>query len=149
MKENTYEYRFGTKASLILKVGKETKTIEFHDGLKSPRKIYPHFSTTDPEIQNAISEHKLFKTGVIRLVKSKDISTTTTSVSNSTETTGKTNNASETGTETSGTVVEDVTKVQQAKEWLIDNAGAKLSDLPNKEAILNFAAAKGIVFPNL
>ncbi len=45
--------------------------------------------------------------------------------------------------------VDSVNTVQEAREWLISHNDAKASELPNKAAVLAFASAKGVVFPNL
>lgn len=46
-------------------------------------------------------------------------------------------------------VYDEVTTVQAAKDILVEKHGVKVSNLPNKGAILSFAAENNILFPNL
>jgi len=125
----------------------ETKTIIFDGGFNIPFIKKSFFTTNDHKIQEALEKSKLFNS-IFRLADvieeqvayevvedKKDIST-------------------ESITETEVEVTEnqkvypDVTRVQDAKEVLIE-LGVSPKLLKNKEEVLSQAKAIGVVFPNL
>lgn len=131
-----YYLQLHTEVELKKDGEKVKRRIDFTGGQRAPRRINGRFTTTDPEIQEAIEKHPSYGTK-FTLMKGKKGA----------------QKAKPKEPEGSEKVVnKDVTTVPEAKAFLTDSEkefGVKLSEIQNKEAILSKAKELNVEFPNL
>ena len=110
-------------------LGKGSVTLHFQGGaIDSALRRDATFSTTNPVEQAIVERLPEFKKGVIKLVRT--IGTEPAKVA-------------EAG------VIAEVTTLQQARQYLMDNFEVTIEELQSKAKVLEAAKEKGITFPNL
>jgi len=135
----TYEYRQGDTALVTLKVGLDLKSIKFTGGTKKPTKKLPTFRTGEKALQEAIERCIQYKKKKI-VLKSTENSQHYVAPDGEVKYKDTTKEIKE---------IPDITTVQEAKEYLLDKYNLKISDLPNKSAVLDKAFEKSISFSDL
>jgi len=123
----------------------ETKTIIFDGGFNIPFIKKSFFTTNDPKIQEALEKSKLFNS-IFRLADVIDEQVTYEVVEDKKDV--STESITETEVTENQKVYPEVTRVQDAKEVLIE-LGVSPKLLKNKEEVLSQAKAIGVIFPNL
>jgi hypothetical protein len=139
MIKKTYEYKGGTSALVTVPYEGGVKSFEFKGGKLQPYVRKPYLVLEAEKDQKALEASKQFKMKHIRLVGEESVKGEPSIYSIEPQ-----------PSETELTPVEGIEKVQQAKEYMLDNyEDLKAGDLPNKDAILKKAAEKMISFPDL
>lgn len=113
---------------IFIKVRKENRVYTFHfnnGSVSGSGRIPASFLTEKKEEQELIESHRMFKNGIIKIAEEIQMPD---------EEVEKKNVA--------------ITTLQQAREVLIAN-GASMSELQNKQAVLETAKKMNIDFPNL
>jgi len=123
----------------------ETKTIIFDGGFNIPFIKKSFFTTNDPNIQEALEKSKLFNS-IFRLANVIDEQVAYEVVEDKKDV--STESITETEVTENQKVYPEVTRVQDAKEVLIE-LGVSPKLLKNKEEVLSQAKAIGVIFPNL
>jgi hypothetical protein len=123
----------------------ETKTVIFDGGFNIPFIKKSFFTTNDPKIQEALEKSKLFNS-IFRLADVIDEQVTYEVVEDKKDV--STESITETEVTENQKVYPEVTRVQDAKEVLIE-LGVSPKLLKNKEEVLSQAKAIGVIFPNL
>lgn len=125
---------------LSVKMGAKIVGIEFTGGSRQPRRLKPKYTTGNKEVQDAIERTPQFKKGKIKIKKAVDAAPRVSAESSEIRTQAVSDDLKK---------VPGITKVQDAKEYLIDNKEVKAADLPNKAEVIKVAAENGIAFPDL
>lgn len=123
--------------SVLIPINNAKLRVNFTNGVINSNGITPAtFSTSDPVVQTAIENNKLYQKGLIKLDKKWKIG----------EIEPLQNEVQE--NEDSYTVYTDVKSVQSAREVLIRDYKIPLSELQDKERIKNKAEELKVKFPN-
>lgn len=123
--------------SVLIPINNAKLRVNFTNGVINSNGITPAtFSTSDPVVQTAIENNKLYQKGLIKLDKKWKIG----------EIEPLQNDVQE--NEDSYTVYTDVKSVQSAREVLIRDYKIPLSELQDKERIKNKAEELKVKFPN-
>lgn len=123
--------------SVLIPINNAKLRVNFTNGVINSNGITPAtFSTSDPVVQTAIENNKLYQKGLIKLDKKWKIG----------EIEPLQNEVQE--NEDSYTVYTDVKSVQSAREVLISDYKIPLSELQDKERIKNKAEELKVKFPN-
>lgn len=123
--------------SVLIPINNAKLRVNFTNGVINSNGITPAtFSTSDPVVQTAIENNKLYQKGLIKLDKKWKIG----------EIEPLQNEVQE--NEDSYTVYTDVKSVQSAREVLIREYKIPLSELQDKERIKNKAEELKVKFPN-
>lgn len=123
--------------SVLIPINNAKLRVNFTNGVINSNGITPAtFSTSDPVVQTAIENNKLYQKGLIKLDKKWKIG----------EIEPLQNEVQE--NEDSYTVYADVKSVQSAREVLIRDYKIPLSELQDKERIKNKAEELKVKFPN-
>ena len=124
----TYRTINSFKFSAAITVGGHVRFIDFLHGTNFPEIKNGIFSTDNKELQDAIEKNHLFgkefQLEVFEQPKQEEKELDNLEVITS----------------------DDVKNTQQAKEWLINNKGLKLAQLPNKEVVIQKALENNIRF---
>lgn len=121
--------------------GKTKRRVVFSGGIRSPRRIPGTFSTNDPVLQEALESDTGFNKSW-RLKKEKLLEKEKQEVANTIK-------ESMPEEQPASLVVDDVTTVKSAKEYLTEKHGIKVSELPNRNAVIAKAKEVNVEFPNL
>lgn len=123
--------------SVLIPINNAKLRVNFTNGVINSNGITPAtFSTSDPVVQTAIENNKLYQKGLIKLDKKWKIG----------EIEPLQNEVQE--NKDSYTVYTDVKSVQSAREVLIRDYKIPLSELQDKERIKNKAEELKVKFPN-
>ena len=130
MKVKTYCIYGFVERYVTTKLGKGSISFHFKDGIADSSGLTPATYITKNEFEQAVIEALPdFKNGTIRLQNVQVVEPVKV--------------------ETMRISAEDITTLTAAKQYLIEQHGAKMEELQGKAAILAFAAKKDVVFPNL
>lgn len=140
-KTELYKKRYAihgkVEMSVLIPINNAKLRVNFTNGVINSNGITPAtFSTSDPVVQTAIENNKLYQKGLIKLDKKWKIG----------EIEPLQNEVQE--NEDSYTVYTDVKSVQSAREVLIRDYKIPLSELQDKERIKNKAEELKVKFPN-
>ena len=123
--------------SVLIPINNAKLRVNFTNGVINSNGITPAtFSTSDPVVQTAIENNKLYQKGLIKLDKKWKIGEIEPLQEEVQE------------NEDSYTVYTDVKSVQSAREVLIRDYKIPLSELQDKERIKNKAEELKVKFPN-
>lgn len=123
--------------SVLIPINNAKLRVNFTNGVINSNGITPAtFSTSDPVVQTAIENNKLYQKGLIKLDKKWKIGEIEPLQKEVQE------------NEDSYTVYTDVKSVQSAREVLIRDYKIPLSELQDKERIKNKAEELKVKFPN-
>lgn len=124
--------------SVLIPVNNAKLRVNFTNGVINSNGITPAtFSTSDPVVQTAIENNRLYEKGLIKLDKKWKI--------------GEVEEAKEESTEketSEYTNYPDVKNAQSAREVLIRDYNVSLAELQDKERIKNKAEELKVKFPN-
>lgn len=133
--------------SVLIPLNNAKLRVNFANGVITPSGITPAtFSTSDPIVQTAIENHRLYIKGMIKLEKSFKIGEV--EVNDEKSVSGEDKNEKETGSQSSVKSYPDVKNVQSAREILISEYSIPIAELQDKERIKMKAEELGIEFPN-
>ena len=133
--------------SVLIPLNNAKLRVNFANGVITPSGITPAtFSTSDPIVQTAIENHRLYIKGMIKLEKSFKIGEV--EVNDEKSVSGEDKNEKETGSQSSVKSYPDVKNVQSAREILISEYSIHIAELQDKERIKMKAEELGIEFPN-
>lgn len=131
--------------SVLIPVNNAKLRVNFANGVITPSGITPAtFSTSDPIVQTAIENHRLYIKGMIKLEKSFKIG----EVEVNDEKPVSDEDKNEKEPESSVKSYPDVKNVQSAREILISEYSIPIAELQDKERIKMKAEELGIEFPN-
>lgn len=140
MIKKTYEYKGGTSALVTVAFKGSVKSFEFKGGKLQPYIRKPYLVLEAEEDQKALEASKQFKMKHIKLTKEEEVKGEPSVYSIEPQ--------AQKPSELKP--IEGIDKVQQAKEYLLENfEDLKAGDVPNKEAIFKVAEEKGLSFPDL
>lgn len=133
--------------SVLIPLNNAKLRVNFANGVITPSGITPAtFSTSDPIVQTAIENHRLYIKGMIKLEKSFKIGEV--EVNDEKPVSGEDKNEKEAGSQSSVKSYPDVKNVQSAREILISEYSIPIAELQDKERIKMKAEELGIEFPN-
>lgn len=133
--------------SVLIPLNNAKLRVNFANGVITPSGITPAtFSTSDPIVQTAIENHKLYIKGMIKLEKSFKIGEV--EVNDEKPVSDEDKNEKEAGSQSSVKSYPDVKNVQSAREILISEYSIPIAELQDKERIKIKAEELGIEFPN-
>ncbi|WP_304241580.1 hypothetical protein [Phocaeicola plebeius] len=133
--------------SVLIPVNNAKLRVNFANGVITPAGITPAtFSTSDPIVQTAIENHRLYIKGMIKLEKSFKIGEV--EVNDEKPVSDEDKNEKEAGSQSSVKSYPDVKNVQSAREILISEYSIPIAELQDKERIKMKAEELGIEFPN-
>lgn len=133
--------------SVLIPLNNAKLRVNFANGVITPSGITPAtFSTSDPIVQTAIENHRLYIKGMIKLEKSFKIGEV--EVNDEKSVSGEDKNEKETGSQSSVKSYPEVKNVQSAREILISEYSIPIAELQDKERIKMKAEELGIEFPN-
>lgn len=133
--------------SVLIPVNNARLRVNFANGVITPAGITPAtFSTSDPIVQTAIENHRLYIKGMIKLEKSFKIGEV--EVNDEKPVSDEDKNEKEAGSQSSVKSYPDVKNVQSAREILISEYSIPIAELQDKERIKMKAEELGIEFPN-
>lgn len=133
--------------SVLIPVNNAKLRVNFANGVITPSGITPAtFSTSDPIVQTAIENHRLYIKGMIKLEKSFKIGEV--EVNDEKPVSDEDKNEKEAGSQSSVKSYPDVKNVQSAREILISEYSIPIAELQDKERIKMKAEELGIEFPN-
>lgn len=133
--------------SVLIPLNNAKLRVNFANGVITPSGITPAtFSTSDPIIQTAIENHRLYIKGMIKLEKSFKIGEV--EVNDEKPVSDEDKNEKEAGSQSSVKSYPDVKNVQSAREILISEYSIPIAELQDKERIKMKAEELGIEFPN-
>ena len=133
--------------SVLIPVNNAKLRVNFANGVITPAGITPAtFSTSDPIVQTAIENHRLYIKGMIKLEKSFKIGED--EVNDEKPVSDEDKNEKEAGSQSSVKSYPDVKNVQSAREILISEYSIPIAELQDKERIKMKAEELGIEFPN-
>lgn len=133
--------------SVLIPVNNAKLRVNFANGVITPAGITPAtFSTSDPIVQTAIENHRLYIKGMIKLEKSFKIGEV--EVNDEKPVSDEDKNEKEAGSQSSVKSYPDVKNVQSAREILISEYIIPIAELQDKERIKMKAEELGIEFPN-
>lgn len=131
--------------SVLIPLNNAKLRVNFANGVITPSGITPAtFSTSDPIVQTAIENHRLYTKGMIKLEKSFKIG----EVEVNDEKPVSDEDKNEKEPESSVKSYPDVKNVQSAREILISEYSIPIAELQDKERIRMKAEELGIEFPN-
>lgn len=131
--------------SVLIPLNNAKLRVNFANGVITPSGITPAtFSTSDPIVQTAIENHRLYIKGMIKLQKSFKIG----EVEVNDEKPVSDEDKNEKEPESSVKSYPDVKNVQSAREILISEYSIPIAELQDKERIKMKAEELGIEFPN-
>lgn len=131
--------------SVLIPLNNAKLRVNFANGVITPSGITPAtFSTSDPIVQTAIENHRLYIKGMIKLEKSFKIG----EVEVNDEKPVSDGDKNEKEPESSVKSYPDVKNVQSAREILISEYSIPIAELQDKERIKMKAEELGIEFPN-
>lgn len=117
---------------IAVRIGKATMNITFSGGALDSSGVVPAtFVTKNAFEQKVIENHPEFKSGVIKVLYSQDIDEP------------KVEEAKKLLS------VPEVTSLQQARQYLMDNMGVPMEKMQSKAKVLEAAKENGVTFPNL
>ena len=136
-KRITYEIHGQIERNCYFRIGKALVRIEFTGGAINSTGVYPAQYTTDNALfQRAIENSDAFRCGEIKHGKVEELDDNKPAVPAA-------------AAESDGTVVTDVTNMQQARACLMaEPYNCSLSQLQSKAAIKSVAKANSVSFPN-
>lgn len=133
--------------SVLIPLNNAKLRVNFANGVITPSGITPAtFSTSDPIVQTAIENHRLYIKGMIKLEKSFKIGEV--EVNDEKPVSDEDKNEKEAGSQSSVKSYPDVKNVQSAREILISEYSIPIAELQDKERIKIKAEELGIEFPN-
>lgn len=133
--------------SVLIPLNNAKLRVNFANGVITPSGITPAtFSTSDPIVQTAIENHRLYTKGMIKLEKSFKIGEV--EVNDEKPVSDEDKNEKESGSQSSVKSYPDVKNVQSAREILISEYSIPIAELQDKERIKMKAEELGIEFPN-
>lgn len=133
--------------SVLIPVNNAKLRVNFANGVITPSGITPAtFSTSDPVVQTAIENNRLYLKGVIKLEKSFKIGEV--EVNDEKPVSDEDKNEKEPESQSSVKSYPDVKNVQSAREILISEYSIPIAELQDKERIKMKAEELGIEFPN-
>lgn len=133
--------------SVLIPLNNAKLRVNFANGVITTSGITPAtFSTSDPIVQTAIENHRLYIKGMIKLEKSFKIGEV--EVNDEKSVSGEDKNEKETGSQSSVKSYPEVKNVQSAREILISEYSIPIAELQDKERIKMKAEELGIEFPN-
>lgn len=133
--------------SVLIPLNNAKLRVNFANGVITPSGITPAtFSTSDPIVQTAIENHRLYIKGMIKLEKSFKIGEV--EVNDEKPVSDEDKNEKEAGSQSSVKSYPDVKNVQSAREILISEYSIPIAELQDKERIKMKAEELGIEFPN-
>lgn len=131
--------------SVLIPVNNAKLRVNFANGVITPSGITPAtFSTSDPVVQTAIENNRLYLKGMIKLEKSFKIG----EVEVNDEKPVSDEDKNEKEPESSVKSYPDVKNVQSAREILISEYSIPIAELQDKERIKMKSEELGIEFPN-
>lgn len=131
--------------SVLIPLNNAKLRVNFANGVITPAGITPAtFSTSDPIVQTAIENHRLYIKGMIKLEKSFKIG----EVEVNDEKPVSDEDKNEKEPESSVKSYPDVKNVQSAREILISEYSIPIAELQDKERIKMKSEELGIEFPN-
>lgn len=133
--------------SVLIPVNNAKLRVNFANGVITPSGITPAtFSTSDPVVQTAIENNRLYLKGMIKLEKSFKIGEV--EVDDKKPVSDEEKNEKEPESQSSVKSYPDVKNVQSAREILISEYSIPIAELQDKERIKMKAEELGIEFPN-
>lgn len=133
--------------SVLIPLNNAKLRVNFANGVITPSGITPAtFSTSDPIVQTAIENHRLYIKEMIKLEKSFKIGEV--EVNDEKPVSDEDKNEKEAGSQSSVKSYPDVKNVQSAREILISEYSIPIAELQDKERIKMKAEELGIEFPN-
>lgn len=133
--------------SVLIPVNNAKLRVNFANGVITPSGITPAtFSTSDPVVQTAIENNRLYLKGMIKLEKSFKIGEV--EVDDEKPASDEEKNEKEPESQSSVKSYPDVKNVQSAREILISEYSIPIAELQDKERIKMKAEELGIEFPN-
>lgn len=133
--------------SVLIPVNNAKLRVNFANGVITPSGITPAtFSTSDPVVQTAIENNRLYLKGMIKLEKSFKIGEV--EVNDEKPVSDEDKNEKEPESQSSVKSYPDVKNVQSAREILISEYSIPIAELQDKERIKMKAEELGIEFPN-
>lgn len=133
--------------SVLIPLNNAKLRVNFANGVITPSGITPAtFSTSDPIVQTAIENHRLYTKGMIKIEKSFKIGEV--EVNDEKPVSDEDKNEKESGSQSSVKSYPDVKNVQSAREILISEYSIPIAELQDKERIKMKAEELGIEFPN-
>lgn len=133
--------------SVLIPLNNAKLRVNFANGVITPSGITPAtFSTSNPIVQTAIENHRLYIKGMIKLEKSFKIGEV--EVNDEKPVSDEDKNEKEAGSQSSVKSYPDVKNVQSAREILISEYSIPIAELQDKERIKMKAEELGIEFPN-
>lgn len=133
--------------SVLIPVNNAKLRVNFANGVITPSGITPAtFSTSDPVVQTAIENNRLYLKGMIKLEKSFKIGEV--EVDDEKPASDEDKNEKEPESQSSVKSYPDVKNVQSAREILISEYSIPIAELQDKERIKMKAEELGIEFPN-
>lgn len=133
--------------SVLIPVNNVKLRVNFANGVITPAGITPAtFSTSDPIVQTAIENHRLYLKGMIKLEKSFEIGEV--EVDDEKPASDEEKNEKESESQSSVKSYPDVKNVQSAREILISEYSIPIAELQDKERIKMKSEELGIEFPN-
>ena len=133
--------------SVLIPLNNAKLRVNFANDVITPSGITPAtFSTSDPIVQTAIENHRLYIKGMIKLEKSFKIGEV--EVNDEKPVSDEDKNEKEAGSQSSVKSYPDVKNVQSAREILISEYSIPIAELQDKERIKMKAEELGIEFPN-
>lgn len=132
-----YQHAHLLSLTTPVKAGNKVVVVEFDGGNSYPRSN-GKYSTNDPEVQKALEESPRFKKDW-HLLRETSLEEEEPEVE---EPAGKDPEGEE-------EVIEGITTVQAAKDYLTKEYGATSREVSNREKVLDYAASKNVVFKDL
>ena len=133
--------------SVLIPVNNAKLRVNFANGVITPSGITPAtFSTSDPVVQTAIENNRLYLKGMIKLEKSFKIGEV--EVDDEKPASDEEKNEKEPESQSSVKSYPDVKNVQSAREILIREYNVPSAELQDKERIKMKSEELGIEFPN-
>ena len=133
--------------SVLIPVNNAKLRVNFANGVITPSGITPAtFSTSDPVVQTAIENNRLYLKGMIKLEKSFKIGEV--EVDDEKPVSDEDKNEKEPESQSSVKSYPDVKNVQSAREILIREYTVPIAELQDKERIKMKSEELGIEFPN-
>lgn len=133
--------------SVLIPVNNAKLRVNFANGVITPSGITPAtFSTSDPVVQTAIENNRLYLKGMIKLEKSFKIGEV--ELDDEKPASDEEKNEKEPESQSSVKSYTDVKNVQSAREILISEYSIPIAELQDKERIKMKSEELGIEFPN-
>lgn len=133
--------------SVLIPVNNAKLRVNFANGVITPSGITPAtFSTSDPVVQTAIENNRLYLKGMIKIEKSFKIGEV--EVNDEKPVSDEDKNEKEPESQSSVKSYPDVKNVQSAREILIREYNVPITELQDKERIKMKSEELGIEFPN-